>query len=133
MKVRDTKGKWHTWNLAECKVSRMDTTPRSGLHLKSRELLKSLFPIEQMLEEVPVPGEKLFIDFYLPMRKLAIEVHGEQHYKYVPHFHGHQTAFIASKQRDSRKEEWCRVNGITLIVLPFSEDINEWRNRIQKY
>ena len=131
MKVKDTKGRWHSWNLAHCKVSKMDTRPRSDLHLNARNILKERFQVETILEEVPLPGEKLFLDFYLPLRKMAVEVHGEQHYKYVPHFHGHPTAFIESKQRDIRKSNWCVQNGIVLIVLPYSETIDEWRKRIQ--
>ncbi len=132
-KVRDTKGRWWPWNLAQCKVSRMDTTPRSSLHLSTRKILHELYPLEQKLEEVPVPGERLYIDFYIPSRRLAVEVHGEQHYKYTPHFHGHITAFMESKQRDLRKIEWCRVNGITLVTLPFSETTDDWRERIKNY
>lgn len=132
-KVKDTKGRWHPWNLSHCKVSRMDTRPRSELHLRARKLIKHIFPIEQSLEEVPLPGETLFLDFYLPMRKLAIEVHGEQHYKYIPHFHGHPTGFIESRKRDSRKAEWCSLNGITLVTLKFSETDDEWRESISGY
>ncbi len=129
MKVKDTKGKVHSWNLNGYVPPQNDIRQRSELHLKARGLLKELFTNDSILEEVPLPGEKLYCDFYLPLRKLAIEVHGEQHYKYVSHFHGSIKEFIASKERDARKLEWFRLNNIQLLVLPYNET-NKWKEII---
>lgn len=130
MKVRDTKGKSWSWNLNGYIPSNLELRPRSDLHIKARELLKELYINDPLLEEVPLPGENLFCDFYLPIRKLAIEVHGAQHYKYTPHFHGNIKEFMASKERDNRKKDWFNINGIRLIVLDYNEKVDEWKNKI---
>ena len=108
--------------------------PRSKLHLQTRELLKELFPTSRILEEVDIPvrrGQILYLDFYVLSNSMAVEVHGEQHYSYSSLFHGSKKDLLLQKKRDNEKAEWCEINGIKLVVLPFNEDINEWTNRIK--
>jgi hypothetical protein len=128
-KVKDTKGRFHSWNLTGHTVADNNTRPRSEIHLKTRELLKVLYPLDTVLEEVPIPGESLFADFYLPLRKKIIEVHGEQHYRYISHFHNNLQGFKDSKERDARKANWCAINNITLIVLKYNEE-EKWASQI---
>jgi len=127
MKVKDTTGKEHSWNFLGHTVNfdRKCSEP----HAKARDILKELYPTDTICEEVPLPGEKLFGDLYLPLRKLMVEVHGEQHYKYVSHFHGSIKGFLDSKARDKRKQEWCDINGIKLVVLPYNEE-DKWKTMI---
>jgi hypothetical protein len=106
---------------------------KSALHIKTRQLLVELFPTLQMLEEVPIPvrkSEVLYLDFYLPLKKYCIEVHGEQHYKLVGFYHQNLMGFLKSKKRDSDKKEWCELNNIKYIELPYDEDENQWKERI---
>jgi hypothetical protein len=108
-------------------------TNRSSLHLRARSLIVSIFPTLQILEEVPIQlrkSEVLYLDFYLPLNKTCIETHGEQHYKFVAHYHSNQLGFIKHKKRDKEKIEWCEKNNIRYIELPFNESDEEWRNRI---
>jgi hypothetical protein len=127
MKVQDLDGSVYEWRFP-AKV-----TPRksSQLHQRAREILKSVFPMVQLLEEVPVTvdGKKHFLDFFMPPLCIAVEVHGEQHYKYVPHFHGTARGFFRHKRRDRLKAEWCELNDITLIVLPYNEE-DRWEEII---
>jgi len=88
----------------------------------------------QILEEVAIPlrrSETLYLDFYIPLLKKTIEVHGEQHYKFVPFYHNTLLGFVRHKKRDQEKQEWCDINGITYIELPFHEDVELWSNRIK--
>ena len=88
-----------------------------------------------MLQEVAIPlrrTEALYLDFYIPLLKKAIEVHGEQHYKFVAHFHNNAMGFIKHKKRDNDKKEWCEINGIEYIELPYNESIEQWKQRILK-
>lgn len=106
---------------------------KSSLHIKVREILNSLFPTLQVLEEVSIPirkSETLYLDFYLPLKKICIEVHGEQHYKFVQFYHSTFLGFIKAKKRDMDKKEWCELNSIQYIDLPFNETENQWRKRI---
>jgi len=105
---------------------------KSSLHIAARDLLKEKFPTLQILEEVPIPlrrSEMLYFDFYIPMLRNAIEVHGEQHYKFVQFYHVNQLGFLKSQKRDREKQEWCEINSIKYISLPY-DDTENWALRI---
>lgn len=127
MFVEDLEGNVSQWK-ARGKEVVQDRRPRSGLHKKARDLIKERFPTLLVLEEVslkPRPRVTLYLDFYLPLRKLAIEVHGEQHYKFSSLFHSSALDFMNQKKNDRDKADWCDINGIELIVLPYNEDWSE--------
>ena len=50
--------------------------------------------------------------------KKLIEYNGGQHYKPVEHFGGEET-FERQKERDKIKRDWCKENGIELVVIPY--------------
>lgn len=70
-------------------------------------------------------GVGLVADFFIPDLKVLIEVHGEQHYKFVKRFHKTNGGFNASKKRDKMKQEWCELNDIIYVELPFDQK-DEW-------
>ncbi len=132
MQVKDLDGvsyNWHlTGNMAHGKIAN-----KSSLHLTARGLISESFPTLQVLEEVPITlrkNETLYLDFYLPLKKLCVEVHGEQHYKFVGFYHNNMLSFLKSQKRDREKQEWCETNGIKYIVLPHFEDSDEWKKRL---
>lgn len=65
-------------------------------------------------------GNNLELDCYNPELKMAVEYNGEQHYKYIPHFHRTKDAFYNIKYRDDMKNRLCKENGITLITVPYT-------------
>lgn len=133
MKVKGLDGREYSWNLTGLQVNADDIRPRSNLHKAARELLQELFSVSPILEEVPLPGSgSLKADFYLPRQKLMIEVHGEQHFKYVKHFHGSKANFLEACKRDARKAEWCQINNIKLIALPHGSIGDGWRKLISE-
>lgn len=106
---------------------------KSSLHTQARDIIKKNYPTLQILEEVPVPikkNDQYYFDFYLPMIKTAIEIHGEQHYKFVSFYHANMLGFIKSQKRDKEKIEWCELNNIKYIELPFNENTEQWIERI---
>lgn len=130
--IIDLDGQIHNWNLsggiAHGKVSK-----KSELHLLARNLIRECFPTLQILEEVPITlrrSETLYLDFYLPLNRKCIEVHGEQHYKFVAFFHVNPMGFAKHKKRDIEKKEWCHINGIDYVELPYNENLELWKNRI---
>lgn len=131
MKVTDLSGREHSWNLTGHIPEPSDTRPRSDLHIQCRELLRLMFINEPILEELTIPGEQLYIDFFLPRRKLIIEVNGEQHYKYVKHFHGSISGFKNYKKNEQRKKEWAALNGLKFVELSYLEKIDEWERNIR--
>jgi hypothetical protein len=106
---------------------------KSSYHLQARDLLSSLYPTLQILEEVTVPIRKAqiaYLDFYLPLLKWCVEVHGEQHYKFVPYYHGNVMSFLKSQKKDKEKKEWCELNNIKYIELPYNENIEQWKAKL---
>ena len=135
MKTRGLDGQVHNWKLHGYVVRASESRPRSKLHLKARTILKDIFPTVQILEEVATPitrTEKLFFDFYINTVKLVVEVHGQQHYKFNTLFHSSAQDFANQRKRDRRKAEWCEYNNITYVELPYNEDEDQWRFRINR-
>lgn len=118
------------------KVTNRKKGKKSALHIKARKLIARMF-IETFYEEVSLVGSKtkrntmLYADFLSVKAGIIIEVHGEQHYKYIPHFHGSKMAFAKAKLRDQTKIEWAELNSFTLIELPFNKE-KEWETLIRK-
>lgn len=134
MIVHDLDGNSHSWHLTG-NIANARLNNKSSLHLRARELISQTFPTLQVLEEVTIPlrkSEYLYLDFYLPLIKTCIETHGEQHYKFIAHYHNSTLGFIKHKKRDRDKLEWCQINNIKYIELPFNENDNQWLNRINQ-
>lgn len=134
MNITGLDGKFYKWQLVQ--YMRESTNP-SSYHEKARALLKDIFPTQVLLEEVTLPGsgkDVLFADFFMPHRRLMIEVHGKQHYEHNAHFHGTDVGgklkFYKAQQRDRNKKEWCAINNITLLELSYKEDESVWRSKI---
>lgn len=131
MQVIGLDGRSHSWNLRGHQVELDDSLPRSELHLQARQLIHRLFPMQPILEEVPLPGtRRLRADFYVHSARMMIEVNGEQHYQFNPHHHGNRAGFLASLKRDTEKVEWCKRNNVRLVTLPYNEGVDEWKDRI---
>lgn len=130
-------GKDYLFNFSKNKA-RKDRGGKSSYHSEARILIKEEYPIHSLYEEVTLPGSKrsaiaglLYADFFIPDLNLIIETHGEQHYKYIPFFHKSKAHFLLSVKRDRDKEEWCRINNITLLVLPYNKR-DEWKQRLMR-
>jgi very-short-patch-repair endonuclease len=132
MIVKDFDGNEYKWPPTGL-VPLENERKKSSHHLRARDLLKKQFGSQRLMEEIPLPGTRLRLDFYLHASSLAVEVHGEQHYNYSPFFHGSAWAFIRARGNDVKKIEWCEINGITLLEFPYNESDDEWMNRIDQY
>ncbi len=62
-------------------------------------------------------GELLRFDIYLPLYNTLIEYDGEQHYKIA--FGQNEEKLILQKQYDKIKNEWCAINKIKLVRIPY--------------
>jgi hypothetical protein len=103
----------------------MKDTSRSNFQLGVGNILKSHYPMDVILEEVYIRGEKLVLDFFIPSRRLAVECNGIQHSKFVKFFHGTIKGFHNQQDRDVRKREWCRLNNIRLIEVSATMSLSE--------
>jgi hypothetical protein len=110
---------------------------KSSFHLKARNLLFECFPSYTIYEEIKLPGSTnpknksvLFLDFFIPSLKIGIEVHGRQHFEYIPYFHKNKLGFYNHLYRDNLKQEWCEKNEIKLIILKYNE-VDLWRMQLE--
>lgn len=135
MNIVDLDNNTKQWSLKGY-ISKATATNKSAYHIRARQLLHELFPTLQILEEVSIPvrfKEVLYLDFYLPLIKTCVEVHGEQHYKFIPFYHTTKLNFLKAKKRDNEKKEWCEQNNITYVELPYNENLEDWTKRIDEY
>ena len=92
-----------------------------------------MYPALQIIEEIPIQlkrSQRASLDFYINTIKTVIEVHGEQHYKFNTFYHSSRQDFINQKKRDNDLKEWCEINNMTYVELPFDEGEEQWKNRI---
>lgn len=67
-------------------------------------------------------GERFRLDGYLPNIKFAIEVDGEQHRQFIPHFHRNgEIDFDKQKSRDAWIREKCAESDVELVVIDDSQ------------
>lgn len=128
MYIKGLDGKQYKWK----PKGRPRNCP-SKLHLRAKNLLNKLFGEQLVLEEVSIklqPKKHLYLDFYLPLLSMAVEVHGKQHYEYIQQFHISYINFLAAQLRDLQKVEWCKQNNIELIILPYNEENIAWEYRL---
>lgn len=131
MKIMGLDGRSYTWKLTEHVPLESDDIKRSSLHIQARELLREMYPLERVLEEVTLPGSGgLAVDFYIPTQKLFVEVQGRQHYQFIKIFYQDIQDFYDAKRRDRRKREWAEINNIRLVEFPYDESPGRWRERV---
>lgn len=114
---------------------RTETDEKSSYHLRVRKLLKEIYPTMQVIEEVMIPikkGEISYLDFFIPLLNIAVEVQGQQHFKFSPVFHSTYRDFLLQKLRDKQKKAWLSLNGIELIEILYNEDDEKWKNQLSR-
>ena len=69
----------------------------------------------------PKTGRRLEIDCYCRELRLGVEIDGEQHHRYIPHFHkkGYRE-FQEQKERDMMKAAMTKKHGTRLVRLPYT-------------
>lgn len=116
--------KFKTLTGAEKRVSKAnkyliewDKPSRSKIQFNTKQFLKSFWGLHIVFEEFPVAGTRLKFDFYNANKRIAVEVHGAQHTKFVKFFHGRRSKFIEQIRRDQQKIDFCELNSITLVEI----------------
>ena len=134
MKITGLDGREYNWNVTKYKAREKC----SKLHARAREVLTAAFPYDIIYEELTLPGSKderqtkpLYADFFVVPRQLMVEVQGEQHYKFNSHFFDNKMLFFRAQARDRLKQEWCDLNEILLVQLPYNESDEQWLERIR--
>jgi very-short-patch-repair endonuclease len=103
-----------------------DKKCRSKIQKRVKDLLRQYWIADIVFEEIPVVGTRLTIDFYNANKKIALEVDGNQHYKFNKFFHGNSRQnFLSQLQRDEKKEYFCDINNIKLVRILESDKLDE--------
>ena len=96
------------------------------MQYECKQFLKSYWLNDIVFEEFPIAGTRLSLDFYNANKKVAVEVQGKQHTKYVPFFHGkNKINYINQLKRDQDKLKFCELNDIQLIEIYEEDKLNE--------
>jgi|TARA_B100000900_G_scaffold393666_1_gene390370 hypothetical protein len=102
-----------------------DSKCRSGIQKDVKDQVKPYWFADVVFEEFPVAGTRMTLDLYNATQKIAIEVDGNQHYKFNRFFHsGSRQKFLHQLQRDEKKEYFCEINNIKLIRVLESDVID---------
>ena len=72
----------------------------------------------------PNTNHKLFVDIFFPKLNLAIEIDGEQHYKFLPYFHKNEEEFLYNVNRDRIKDRLLKENGVDIIRIRKDSNYN---------
>lgn len=99
------------------------------------------FPNVRLPEMInPDTGRRLELDCYnkdvgemLGYNGLALEYHGEQHFKFPNYFHRTKDQFDKQRRRDEIKLGLCDELGIYLITVPYTVSLSEIAKYIEYY
>lgn len=126
MKVKDLNGKQHHLDIRQsAHPMKGPNACKSKLQYECGQLIKQKFPTEIILEELPIPGHDLTLDFFIPTRKIAFEAQGGQHHTYTPHYHKSNAGFQKALGRDANKVLWCESNDISLYTVDSVAELKE--------
>jgi|TARA_R110002020_G_scaffold158415_2_gene341586 very-short-patch-repair endonuclease len=102
-----------------------ESSSRSKFQTRVKNFLEKFWDQDVIFEEFPVIGTRLSLDFYNANKKVAIEVQGRQHTKYVKFFHGDRLNYLSQLKRDQKKETFCELNQIKLVTIYEKDIIDE--------
>ncbi len=86
--------------------------------------MQKLLPGEKVINEFHI-GDKLKLDVYCQKYAIAAEYHGRQHFYYTSRFFDSKYDFEEAIKRDQKKAQWCKDNGIALIVFRYNDSLTE--------
>ena len=98
---------------------------RSKLQLNVKNFLEPYWNNDIVFEEFRIAGTRLTFDFYNANKKIAIEVQGQQHTKYIKFFHSNRLKYLQQLKRDHKKLEFCEKNNIKLIEIYHTDIVSK--------
>ena len=117
MKFYDSYGKTRNLKNPKKYLIDWDGSSRSKFQNNVKNFLKDYWLNDIVFEEFRVVGSRLSLDFYNANKKIAIEVQGAQHLKYVKHFHKNKLKYLDQLKRDQKKLDFCEINDIKLVEI----------------
>jgi hypothetical protein len=125
MKFKTLNGKIRTIRNVRNYLIDWDGGCRSKFQSSVKAFLRKYWEKDVVFEELKVVGTRLSLDIYNANRKIAVEVQGRQHLKFVPFFHGTRLGYLDQLKRDEKKLEFCEMNGIKLVEIYPDDEISK--------
>lgn len=119
MDIITLKGRLINWHLTSTKYPIKKEGSRSKFQHETYLEIKKLYVYDMIFEEVKMPESRLFFDFVIPSIKLVVECQGKQHEEFNTHFHKYREDFIRQQNRDQMKRNFCQINNLTLVEVPY--------------
>jgi hypothetical protein len=94
-----------------------EASSRSKFQKGVKDFLYPYWSSDVVFEEFRIVGSRLSLDFYNANKKIAIEVQGAQHTKYIKYFHKNRYKFLDQLKRDQKKLDFCEANDIKLVEI----------------
>ncbi len=94
-----------------------DKKSKSKIQGRVKEFLRPFWERFICYEEMVLAGSRLSLDIVNMTKKIAVEVHGEQHTQFVPFFHRKREGLTDQIERDERTKKWCEQNDIKLVEI----------------
>jgi very-short-patch-repair endonuclease len=117
MKFIDSYGRERNLKNAKKYLINWDKPSRSKFQTRVKDFLRSYWQHDVVFEEFRVVGTRLTLDFYNANKKIAVEVQGAQHTKYVKFFHKNKFKYSDQLKRDEKKFQFCEANKIKLAEV----------------
>ena len=117
MKFIDSYGRERNLKNAKKYLIHWDKPSRSKFQTRVKDFLRSYWQHDVVFEEFRVVGTRLTLDFYNANKKIAVEVQGAQHTKYVKLFHKNKFKYSNQLKRDEKKFQFCEANKIKLAEV----------------
>lgn len=107
-----------------------DAGSRSKFQSSVKNFLEPYWRNDIVFEELKLVGTRLSLDIYNANKKVAVEVQGVQHTKFVKFFHGNRFNYLDQLKRDDKKLRFCKINDIKLVEIYPTDVVDEelfWR------
>ena len=117
MKFVDAYGKERNLKNAKKYLIDWKKPSRSKFQTRDKRFLYTYWKNDFVFEEFRVVGTRLTLDFYNANKKIAIEVQGAQHTRYVKFFHKNFFKYSDQLKRDEKKLQFCQANKIKLAEV----------------
>ena len=117
MKFIDAYGKRRNLKNPKKYLINWEQTSRSKFQTQVKKFLYPYWKNDIVFEEFRVVGSRLTLDFYNANKKIAVEVQGAQHTKFVKFFHKNRLKYSDQLKRDQKKLDFCEANSIKLAEV----------------
>ena len=124
MKFIDPLGKERNLKGAKKYLINWEDKSRSKFQKRVKDFLKEYWCNDIVFEEFRIVGTRLSLDFYNANKKVAVEVKGAQHTKFVKHFHKNRLKYLEQLKRDQKKLDFCDLNSIKLVEIYPNDVVN---------